>query len=207
MFRKVAITALAAVMLAGTATIVPANAATKISNGVACSKANATTRVSGTTYKCAKNLLVANSKLTWLLTECISLTRAYLTTKAKLPAIKAASDSKVAEISASIVIQQAEADKAALDIVEYEAKLANAKVKLAALKADTVNLTKNKPVIDNWNLAIKNYETTLKSLNAVIRQLKTTKLNLAIAQSSYTNAASEVQSGLAMAKTICQKGL
>ena len=61
MFRKVTLSLFAAVLVAGTVTAVPASAATKVSNGVACSKANATTKVSGYSYRCAKNILVKNS--------------------------------------------------------------------------------------------------------------------------------------------------
>ena len=72
MFRKVSFTLLSAVLIAGGISAVPASAAAKISNGVACSKVNATTTVSGYKYKCAKNPLVKNSKLTWLSAECLT---------------------------------------------------------------------------------------------------------------------------------------
>jgi predicted nucleic acid-binding Zn-ribbon protein len=77
MFRKVTLTLLAAVLVAGTVTAVPASAAGKISNGVACSKAGAKTKVSGYSYQCAKNTLVKNSKLTWLSVECLSAITSY----------------------------------------------------------------------------------------------------------------------------------
>jgi len=65
MFRKVLVVLGAAALVAATTTAVPATAATKISNGVSCKKAGATTKVGSSSYKCAKNLLVPNSKLTW----------------------------------------------------------------------------------------------------------------------------------------------
>jgi hypothetical protein len=77
MFRKVTLTFLSAILVAGTVNVVPASAATKISNGVACSKANATTKVSGYSYKCAKNTMVKNSKLTWLSVECLAAVKSY----------------------------------------------------------------------------------------------------------------------------------
>ena len=49
----------------------PAGAAT-IKNGVACTKANATTKVGTKTYKCAKNPYVTPTKRTWTLTGCLS---------------------------------------------------------------------------------------------------------------------------------------
>jgi len=80
MFRKVTLALTAAILVAGSITAitaVPANAATKISNGVACKKANATTKVGGYSYRCARNTMVKNSKLTWLSVECISAIRSY----------------------------------------------------------------------------------------------------------------------------------
>mgnify|MGYP000511686005 CR=1 FL=1 len=77
MFRKVTLTLLAAVLVAGTVTAVPASAAGKISNGVACSKAGAKTKVAGYSYQCAKNTLIKNSKLTWLSVECLSAIKSY----------------------------------------------------------------------------------------------------------------------------------
>jgi hypothetical protein len=50
MFRKVLVAAGATVLVAASLTAVPASAATKVSNGVACSKAGATTKVSGSSY-------------------------------------------------------------------------------------------------------------------------------------------------------------
>lgn len=49
----------------------PAGAAT-IKNGVACTKANATTKVGTKTYKCVKNPYVSPTKRTWTLTGCIT---------------------------------------------------------------------------------------------------------------------------------------
>ena len=66
MFRKVLVVLGAAALVAASTTAVPATAATKISNGVSCKKAGATTKVGTTSYRCAKNPLVKNSKLTWL---------------------------------------------------------------------------------------------------------------------------------------------
>ena len=54
-----------------TFSISPVNAAS-IKNGVACSKANATTKVGTKSYKCAKNPYVTPTKRTWTLTGCLS---------------------------------------------------------------------------------------------------------------------------------------
>ena len=72
MFRKIASISVALVVAGGVMVAAPADAAVKISNGVACTKSGATTKTSGGTYRCAKNPLVTNSKLTWLSIDCIT---------------------------------------------------------------------------------------------------------------------------------------
>ena len=57
LMRKLASLTLALVVAGGVMIATPASAAAKISNGAACTKLNATTTVSGSKYKCAKNPL------------------------------------------------------------------------------------------------------------------------------------------------------
>lgn len=76
MARKLGIALLSAALISGVINVSPA-AAAKISNGTACSKANATTTVSGFKYRCAKNTMVKNSKLTWLSFECLTAITQY----------------------------------------------------------------------------------------------------------------------------------
>jgi hypothetical protein len=206
MLRKVSLVAIAAVIVAGTTFAIPANAATKISNGVACTKINATVESGGYTYKCARNLLIKNSKLTWLSADCISLSKAWAASKANLPKIKATSDTPLAGLDADIVVQQTAADKATSLIAEYQGKITTIKAALVTLKADTVNLTKNKATIDKYEGAIKSYEAAIKGQSTVGRQLDRTKSARALAQNTYSNAQSEVNSGYQMAKLICTKG-
>jgi hypothetical protein len=206
MFRKVALAAIAAVLVAGTTFAIPANAATKISNGVACTKINATAKSGGYTYKCARNLLVPNSKLTWLSADCINLSKAWAASKANLPKIKTTSDTALAALDADIVVQQTAADKATALIAEYQGKITTIKAALVTLKADTVNLTKNKATIDKYEGAIKSYEAAIKGQSTVGRQLDRTKAARALAQNTYSNAQAEVNSGFQMAKLICTKG-
>ena len=54
MFRKAIVVAGATALVLASITAVPASAATKVSNGVACKKAGQTTKVSGSSYRCAK---------------------------------------------------------------------------------------------------------------------------------------------------------
>ena len=51
--------------------VVPSQAA-KVKNGVACSKANATTKVGSKVYRCGKNPYVKPTKLTWTLRGCFT---------------------------------------------------------------------------------------------------------------------------------------
>lgn len=206
MLRKLSLTALAAVLVSGTTFAFPAHAAAKVSNGVACSKVNATTKSGGYTYRCARNLLVKNSKLTWLSTDCLSLTKAWAASRANLPKIKATSDAALADLDADIVVQQAAADKATALIAEYQGKITTIKNALVPLKADTVNLAKNKATIDKYEGAIKSYEAAIKGQSTVGRQLDRTKSARALAQNTYSNAQAEVNSGFQMAKLICTKG-
>ena len=140
MFRKVSLSLVAAVLVAGFVTATPASAATKISNGVACKKVNATTKVGGYSYKCAKNTMVKNSKLTWLSVECLSAIKSYnaaLATKDNLADVGtqiAALDEELASASAALTKTSAALDNAKAQIIKSRAILTattNAADKLA----------------------------------------------------------------------------
>ena len=121
MFRKVTLALTAAILVAGSITAItaaPASAATKISNGVACKKVNATTKVGGYSYRCAKNTMVKNSKLTWLSVECLSAIKGYnaavkaRTDLADVAAQTAALDAELASANASLTNTRAALDAA-----------------------------------------------------------------------------------------------
>lgn len=90
MLRKTSVV-LAALLVATTAAIAPAaNAATKVSNGVACTKKNATTKVGTDKYTCTTNPIAtgaAAKKLVWVWSGCIASNKAYLTTKSQYDSI------------------------------------------------------------------------------------------------------------------------
>ncbi len=206
MFRKVLVVAGAAALVAASLTAVPASAATKISNGVACKKAGATTKVSGSSYKCAKNPLVKNSKLTWLSVDCLKTAATYTTGLANLPKIQAATEATIAKLDADIITQQAEAEKANKLIPEYQAKIAVINTELTRLKADTANLTKNKLTISKYTTAIRNYEAAIKAYETVGKQSDRSQKLKGQAQSQYDSSKMDVDTTLSMAKIICQKG-
>jgi len=206
MFRKVLVVAGAAALVAASITAVPANAATKVSNGVACAKSGAITKVSGSSYKCAKNPLVKNAKLTWLSIDCLNTAAVYTKALANLPKIKAATDATVAKLDADIVKQNIEVEKANKLIPEYQGKIATINAALIPLKADTANLVKNKATIDKYSAAVRSYEAAIKAYGTVGKQSDRSEKAKAQAISQYENSKTDIDSTLGMATLICAKG-
>jgi hypothetical protein len=201
MFRKVTLSLLAAVLVAGTVTAVPASAATKISNGVACSKVNATTKVSGYSYRCAKNTLVKNSKLTWLSVECLAAIKSFDA------AVKARTD------LADVATQTAELDKqltVATDaLTKTTAALDNAKVQINKSRT-TLNVTTNAAeklalsnAISKLANAILVLTTSRSKLDTQVRDLISKKALLA---SAPEQLAANVTDSKASATLLCAKG-
>jgi hypothetical protein len=207
MFRKVLVVLGTAALVAATTTAVPASAATKISNGVACKKAGATTKVGLNTYKCAKNAFVKNAKLTWLSLDCVNTTSTYLKGNANLPKIKLATDSTVAKLDTEIVKQVAQVEKAKQVIPEYQAKIDTITAQLVILKADTANLIKNKKTIDSYTSAVRNYELAIRAYTTVGKQNDRSKKARELALTQYTNSQADVKANLDLAKLVCTKGL
>ena len=206
MFRKVLVVLGTAALVAASITTVPASAATKVSNGVSCKKAGATTKVSGSTYKCAKNPLVKNAKLTWLSLDCLNTANTYNTALKNLPKIQTATDATVAKLDADIVKQTVQDEKAALKIPEYQTKIDSYTAIVNTLKADTANLVKNKKTIDKFNSAIRNYNAAIKAYTAVGNQSNRTKKARAQALTQLENSKADIATSLSMAKLICTKG-
>ena len=206
MFRKAIVVAGAAALVLASITAVPASAATKVSNGVACKKAGQTTKVSGSSYRCAKNPLVKNSKLTWLSLDCLNTANTYNKSVASLPKIKAATDATIAKLDADIVAQAIEVEKANKLIPEYQAKIATINTALTALKADTANLAKNKATIDKYSSAIKSYEAAIKAYGTVGKQTERSEKAKEQALSQYESSKTDIETTLGMAKLICSKG-
>jgi hypothetical protein len=206
MFRKAIVVAGAAALVLASMTAVPASAATKVSNGVACKKAGQTTKVSGSTYRCAKNPLVKNSKLTWLSLDCLNTATTYNKSVANLPKIKAATDATIAKLDEDIVAQAIEVEKANKLIPEYQAKIATINTALTALKADTANLAKNKATIDKYTSAIKSYEAAIKAYGTVGKQTERSEKAKEQALSQYESSKTDIETTLGMAKLICSKG-
>jgi hypothetical protein len=205
MFRKVALASLATVMIAGSLTAIPANASTKVSNGVACSKSGATTKSGGTTYRCARNPLNNNAKLTWLSTQCLNLGASYNRSKAALPTTKAKTDATIAELDLDIAKWKAEADKAVIEIADYQAKILLIKDALAKAKADTANAAANRTKIMQYETGIRNFETAIRAKGIFARNLTRTEAAKKNAAGTYQNFVAEVDIALDMAKIVCRR--
>jgi len=206
MFRKAIVVAGAAALVLASMTAVPAGAATKVSNGVACKKSGQTTKVSGSSYRCAKNPLVKNSKLTWLSLDCLNTANTYRKAVANLPKIKAATDETVAKLDADMAKQALETEKANKLIPEYQAKIATINTALVALRADTANLTKNKATIDKYAAAVRSYEAAIRAYSTVGKQSERSERAKAQAVDQYENSKTDIETTLGMAKLICSKG-
>ena len=206
MFRKAIVVAGATALVLASITAVPAGAATKVSNGVACKKSGATTKVSGSSYRCAKNPLVKNAKLTWLSMDCLNTATTYRKAVANLPKIKAATDETVAKLDADMAKQAIETEKANKLIPEYQAKIATINTALVALRADTANLTKNKATIDKYASAVRSYEAAIKAYSTVGKQSTRSEMAKAQAIGQYENSKVDIETTLGMAKLICRKG-
>ena len=206
MFRKVSVALLTSLVVLTGVTAPAASAATKVSNGVACSKANSTTTVGGYKYRCAKNPLVKNSKLTWLSLDCLNTANTYNKAVANLPKIKAATDETVAKLDADMAKQAIETEKANKLIPEYQAKIATINTALTALRADTANLTKNKATIDKYAAAVRSYEAAIKAYSTVGKQGDRSERAKEQALSQYESSKTDIETTLGMAKLICSKG-
>lgn len=129
MFRKVSIAVLSSLVVLTGVTAPAASAATKISNGVACSKANSVKTVSGYKYRCVKNPLVKNAKLTWLSFECLAATTQWQTaTKAQKDLVNvadqtAALDAEYITATASLASTTAALEKARAQVTQFQAQM------------------------------------------------------------------------------------
>jgi hypothetical protein len=202
MLRKIASISVALVVAGGVMVAVPAEAAAKISNGVACTKSGATTKTSGGTYRCAKNPLVSSTKLTWLSLDCLTAAndavkaqKDSVTTlanfKAQLPVI----DLGITTETANKAEIQAKLDAANLRLTAAQAKLAAAKT-----DADKRLLT---TAVSSWTSATRAYASKIRNIDITIKKLEAAKL---VATNKPTELASNIANARDSAKLICTKG-
>jgi hypothetical protein len=202
MFRKVLAASTAAILVSLTLSVPASTAATKVSNGVPCTKAGTTTKVSGFTYRCAKNALVKNSKLAWLSVECLDSIKSYQ------GAVKAQSTLNSSTDQIKLLTTQYESISAIL--VATTTALDNAKAAItktqATMNATTDSTLKGKLAVEVRELAdaiIKLTNSRLK-LNNQVRDLDKERKLLTTAPQQLKNAASDAKSN---ANLLCTKGL
>jgi uncharacterized coiled-coil protein SlyX len=209
MFRKVLAASTAALLVSVTLSVAPASAAVK--NGTPCSKAGATTKSGGSTFKCIKYALVKNSKLTWRTTDCISTVNAYLKTNSSVTAAKAETAKTVAALDLAIASLQesitALTPAVAADVKIETDRIAAIRVKLDAMKADTANLTKNAKNIKDYETAISWREITVRRLNSQITaftsKIKKLQNEKGAANNNLSLIESSASTALTTARTIC----
>jgi len=203
MFRKIASVSVALIVAGGVMVAAPAEAAAKISNGVACTKSGSTTKTSLGTYKCAKNPLVSSTKLTWLSIDCLNSANG---------AVKAQKDSVVtaASFAAQLPIIELGITTETANRVEIQAKLDAANVRLLAAQekvlaakteADKKVLT---TAVSSWTSATRAYSSKIRSIDLTIKKLEAAKL---VAINKPAELKSNVAGTRESAKLICTKGL
>ncbi len=100
MLRKVLTASIIGFMFTSILVASPAGAAT-ITNGVACAKSGASTKVGTNVYKCTKNPAVANAKLTWVWSGCLDANAAYVTSLATVKSLTTSLTKSVADTKSS----------------------------------------------------------------------------------------------------------
>ena len=221
MFRKVITTSVLALMVAGTfVAVAPANAATKVSNGVLCPTANKTTKVSGTVYKCTKNPIVNKKKNTWVSLDCINSNTTYTKLSAGYKSLAVGLPAALAALDAKIVAEQAKAADSVTKADALDAKSVIWKGKVADFTAAKAALLA-KPNPSTYTTAISTYTTAIRSLNSAIASntaassslrkigstITTMQAQRGATVSSVTQAKAGVTQALSLRNLICQKGL
>ena len=203
MFRKIASVSVALIISGGIMVAVPAEAAAKISNGVACKKSGQTTKTSFGTYKCSKNPLVSSTKLTWLSIDCINSANSAVKAQKDAVVTAASFAAQLPIIELGITTEIANRAEIQTKLDEAKARLIAAQGKLAAATAaaDKKVLT---TAVSSWTSAIRAYESKIRSIDLTIKKLDAAKL---VAINKPAELASNVAGTRESAKLICTKGL
>ena len=202
MLRKIATLSIALFVACGVLTSVPADAATKISNGVACTKAGATTKVSTTTYKCAKNPLLTSTKLVWLSADCLSAANDAV--KSQNEAAKTIADFKnqIPIIDAGIASENTNKLEIQAKLDEANKRLVGAQAKLAAATTDAEKKILT-AAVTSWTSATRAYASKIRGIDLTIRKLESAKL---LATNKPNELAANIANARDSAKLICTSG-
>jgi hypothetical protein len=202
MFRKIASLSVALVVAGGVMIAVPADAATKISNGVACKKSGQTTKTSGGTYRCAKNPLVSSTKLTWLSLDCLAAANDAVKAQRSSTTTAANFKAQLPVIELGITTENANKAEIQLKLDEANKRLVAAQAKLTAATtdADKKILT---TAVGSWTSATRAYASKIRNIDITIRKLEAAKL---AATNKPAELAANVADARASASLICTKG-
>ena len=130
MLRKVLTASIIGFMFTSILVASPANAAA-ITNGVACTKSGASTKVGTNVYKCTKNPTVTNAKLTWVWSGCLDANTAYVSSLATVKSLTTSLTKTSADTKSS-------ADALALGLVTSINKMLSYRATTDYVPGDTV---------------------------------------------------------------------
>jgi len=203
MFRKIASISVALIVAGGVMVAAPAEAAAKITNGVACTKSGSTTKTSAGTYKCAKNPLVSSTKLTWLSVDCINTANAAVKAQKEAVITAASFKDQLPIIELGITTETANRAEIQAKLDAANTRLLGAQEKVAAAKteADKKVLT---TAVGSWTSATRAYASKIRSIEQTIKKLEAAKL---VAINKPAELQRNVASARDSAKLICTKGL
>ena len=203
MFRKIASLSVALIVAGGVMVAVPAQAATKVSNGVACTKSGSTTKVGKVTYKCAKNPLMSSTKLTWLTVDCLTTANAAVKAQRTAATTAAKFKAQIPVIELGIATEIANRAEVQVKLDAATLRLTGAQAKLAAAKTDADKRLLT-TAVGSWTSATRAYGSKIRSIDQLIKRLEAAKL---VAINKPAELASNVNSARENAKLICYKGL
>jgi hypothetical protein len=189
------------VVIVGGLFAAPASAA-KISNGAACSKVNATTTVSGYKYRCAKNAMVKNSKLTWLSVECLTAVTQFQS------AVRAQkSVGNVAEQTAQLDVELQKATAALASVTAaYDDARAQVTKSQASLNAPTTSPSEKLALsgaLSKLANAVLVLSGSKSKLSAQVNDLESKKALLLNAPAAFKDSIADAKSS---ANLLCRKG-
>jgi hypothetical protein len=203
MLRKIASISVALIVAGGVMTAVPADAAVKISNGVACTKSGATIKSTLGSYKCGTNPLSTSKKLIWLSIDCLSAANSAIKSAAAAEVTAAKLKEQIPVIEVGIANEKATKTEIQVKLDDANVRLEAAKLKLASATTDATKKIYN-TAIASWTSAIRAYGSKIKAIENNIKQLETAKLT---AQNKPAELASNVSDAKESAKLICTSGL
>jgi hypothetical protein len=201
MFRKIASLSVALVVAGGVMIAVPADAAAKISNGVACKKSGQTTRTSLGTYRCTTNPLSTSKKLTWLSLDCVTAARDAVTARTNAAKTLADFNAQIPVIDLSIQEQ-----KTVLASIQTKLNDSNTRLPLAQAKVLTAKTPADKAEFEKavrlWTSASRAYGSQVRQIEGAIKRLESARL---VAVNKPKELASSVAEARSNANLICTK--